>query len=79
VLVEEEVRGVEQPCALVADCFFDGGVCVAERGDANAAEEIEIVVAFFIAQIDAVSADVEAGSSLVGVEKQLFIRCLDGC
>ena len=77
--VEEEIGGVEQARALAADGFFDRGMRVAERGDADAAEQIEVVVAVFVAQIDAVSADEEAGSSLVGVEKQLVLRCLDGC
>ncbi len=61
VLVEEEVRGVDEALALACDRFFDGGMAVAERGDADAAEEIEVVVAVFVAQIDAVAADEEIG------------------
>ena len=52
---------------------------VAERGDADAAEQIEVVVAVLVAQIDALSADEEEGIALVGVEKQLALRGLDRC
>ena len=79
VLVEEEVRGVEQALALADDGLFDGGVAVAKRGDADAAEEVEVVVAVFVAQIDAMSADKQVGVALVRLEKQFALRCLDRC
>ena len=78
VLVEEEVRGVEEALRSVRDGFFDGGMGVAEGGDADAAEQIEVVVAVLVAQIDAVAADEEDGVAFVGVEEQLLLRCLDG-
>ncbi len=79
VFVEEEIRGVDKLAALLEDRLLDRWVGVAEGGDADAAEEIEVVVAVFVAQVDALAADEEDGVALVGVEEQLFLRCLDRC
>ena len=72
----EEVRGVDEALALGMDPRFDHGVRVAERGDADAAQEIEEVVAVCVAKIDAFSADEEVGVSLIGVEEQFALCCL---
>ncbi len=77
VLVEVEIGGVDEAGALLRDGFFDGGVGVAERGDADAAEEVEIVLAVFVAQEDALSADEKVGIAFIRLQKQLFLRCLD--
>ncbi len=61
VLVEEEVRRVEQPLALAGDGLLDGGMTIAKRGDTDAAEQIEVVIAVLVAEIDAVAADEELG------------------
>ncbi len=79
VFVEEEIRGVDEASALTVDRFFDGGMGVAERGDADAAEEIEVVVAILVAEVDTLSADEEDWVALVGLEKEFALRCLDGC
>lgn len=78
MFVEEEIGGVDEALRLFRDGFFDRGVCVAESGDADTAEEIEVVVSVFVAQVDALSADEEDGVALVGVEKQLLFGCLNG-
>ena len=44
-LVIVEVRGVDERAALASDGFFDGRMAVAERIDADAAEQIEIAFA----------------------------------
>jgi hypothetical protein len=54
-------------------------VPVAKGRYTDAAEEIEIVMAVFIAQIDALSADEEVRVALISVEKELILRCLYGC
>src|SRR6185437_2242381 len=77
--VIEEVRDVEQALALVLNGRFDGRMAVAERGDADAAQEIEKIVTFFVAQIDALSPYEEIGIALIGMEKQLVLRSLYGC
>ncbi len=59
--------------------LFDRRMGVAECRDADAAEQIEVVLAVFVAQIDALSADKEIGIALVGLEKQLTLRCLNRC
>ena len=59
VLVEEEVRGVQQALALRRDRRLNRGMRVAQRRYADAAQEIEVVVALLVAQIDAVPLDEE--------------------
>jgi hypothetical protein len=70
---------VEEASALTGDRFYDGGVGVAKRRYPDAAEEIEVVVAVFVAEINALSADKQVGISLIRLEKQLALRCLDRC
>ena len=43
VLVEEEVRGVEELLRLARDGLFDCGMAVTEAADTDAAEEVEVV------------------------------------
>jgi hypothetical protein len=64
---------------LAVDRFFYGGVSIAERGDANAAEKIEIVLTVFIAEINALPADEQIRVTLIRLEKQFTFRRLDRC
>ncbi len=75
--VEVEVRGVEEALALTVDRFFDGGVSIAKRRYADAAEEVEVVLAVFVAEINALSADKQVGVALIRLEKQFTLRRLD--
>ena len=68
-----------QAFALADNGLFDGRMGVAERRDADAAEQIEVVVAVFVAQIDALPADEQIRIAFVGLEKQFALRCLNGC
>jgi hypothetical protein len=45
-LVIEEVRRVDERAALAGDGFFDNRMVIAERVDADAAEQIEIASPF---------------------------------
>ena len=45
------------PCSAMALARWRGGV--AEGGDADAAEQVEVVVAVLVAQMDALAADEE--------------------
>ncbi len=58
--------------------FSMAGVTVAERGAADAAEQVEIVVTVFVAQVDALAGDEEIGVAFVGLQQQLALCCLDG-
>jgi hypothetical protein len=79
VFVVEEIRGVEETLALAIDGLFDGGVSIAKRRYADAAEEVEVVLAVFVAEINALSADKQIGIALISVEEKFFLRCLDRC
>jgi hypothetical protein len=69
MLVEEEVRGMDEAAALAMNCLFDGGVGVTERGDSDAAEEVKVVLTVFVAEIDTLPADKQVGVALIGLEK----------
>ena len=64
---------------LADDRVFDGRVCVAEGVNADAAEEVEVFVAVFVAEVDAVAANEEERVAFVSVEEQFALCCLDGC
>jgi hypothetical protein len=70
---------MDEAFALACEGFFDRGMGVAEGRDADAAEEVKIVVTVFVAQVDALSADEEVGIAFVGVEEQFFFCCLGRC
>ena len=70
---------MDEAVALADNRLFDGRVSISERGDADAAEEIEIVLTVFVAEIDALSGDKQDGVSLIRLEKQLALCCLDRC
>ena len=61
--VVEEVAGVQQRLRLRGDGGGDGRVVVAERADADAAEQVEVVVAVLVAQVDAFAGDEHAAGS----------------
>src|SRR6185312_7401818 len=52
---------------------------VAERGYADAAQEIEVVVPLFVAQINALPTDKENRGAFISMEKQFALRRLYGC
>jgi hypothetical protein len=74
--VEEEVRGVEEALTLKIDRFFYRGVTVAQSGDADAAEEVEVVAAIFVAEVNSFSTDKQIGVTLIRVKEKFFLRCL---
>jgi hypothetical protein len=57
VFMEKKIGGVEEALALTGDRFFYGGVSIAKRRHSDAAEEIEVVVAVFVAEINSLSTD----------------------
>ena len=69
---------MDEAFALADNGLFDGRMGVAECRDADAAEKIEVVLAVFVAQIDAVPADEEVRIALVSLEEQFTLRCLNG-
>ena len=58
-LVIEEVRGVDERAALAGDGFFDCRMAVAERVDADAAEQIEILRTVLVNDVNAFAAHKE--------------------
>jgi hypothetical protein len=70
---------MDEAATLTMDCLFDRGVGVAERRDADATEEVQVVLTVFVAEIDTLSADEEVRIALVGLKKQLAFSCLDRC
>src|SRR6185503_5017275 len=59
VLVKIEVRDVDELTALLRDGVDDGGMPVAERVDADAAQQVEVAIAVFIDQVRAFAAGEE--------------------
>ncbi len=47
-LVIEEVRGVDQRAALAGDGLLNRGMVIAERVDADAAEQVEVAIAVLV-------------------------------
>jgi len=60
-LVIKEVRCMNQRAALTSDGFFNGGMCVAERIDADAAEQVEIAVTLLVDEVNTFATDKEDG------------------
>src|SRR6266702_4527794 len=77
VLVIVEVRGMQQAFALRKNGGFDRRVCVAERRDPNAAEQVEVVMALLVAQVDTIALYKQNRVAFVRVQEQLLLRCLD--
>ena len=76
-LVVEEVRGVQQPRALIVDSSLDCGMAIAERRHSNATQEIEVVVALGVGQIDVMAAHKQNRVALIGLKEQFTLRSLD--
>ncbi len=74
-LVKEEVGSVDQRAALVDDGAFDGGMTVAERVHADAAQQVEIVVAVFVDEMYALAANKQNRVAVVCGKEQ---PCLGG-
>ena len=60
----------DERAALTGDGFFNGRMLVAERVDADAAEQVEVAVAVFVDEVNAFAADKENRVALVGREQQ---------
>ena len=71
VLVEEEVGGVEELRRLRGDRVVDGGVAVAERADADAAEQVKVSLPFSSRRWTPWPPTKQEGVALVGLQKQL--------
>ena len=65
--VVEEVRGVNERAALFGDGLFDCGMAVAKRVDADAAQQVEIAVAVFVDEVNALAAHKENRIALIGL------------
>ena len=57
--------------ALLGDRLLDRGVRIAERVDADAAEQVEVLVAVLVFEIDAFAADEEERVAFVGGQQEL--------
>ena len=77
-VVEEEIRDVQQLPALFADRLLDRRMPVAQRVDADAAQQVEIAVSLVVDQVHAFAADKQDGIALVGLEQQLRFSRLHG-
>src|SRR6185312_861931 len=77
VLGVEEVRRVDEFRGLRGDGAGDRGVVVAKRAYADAGEQVEVVVAVLVAEVDAVAAEKEQRVALVGLQQQLRLGGLD--
>src|SRR5258708_3726860 len=75
-LMVVEVRCMQQASTLISNCLFDRGMRIAKRRHSDTAQQVEIVMAIFIAQIDALSAHEKIGVPLICLEKQLALRSL---
>ena len=73
-LVIVEVRGVDERAALAGDGFFNRGMAVAERVDADAAEQVEILRTVLVHDVNALTAHKEDGVALIGGKQQLGFR-----
>ena len=77
-LVEKQVRDVNQLSRLALQYRFDRGMSVAERVDAQAAEEVEILLALRVPQIDALAAGEQDILAVVGRQQHFGFGTNDG-
>ncbi len=68
--VIEKVRGVDERAALAGDGLFNDRMAVAERIDADAAEQIKVLRTVLVDNVNAFAADKENGIALVGGQQQ---------
>src|SRR5271170_7770945 len=69
--MKEEVRDVDELVALLGNSMFNGRMAVAQRVHADAAQQIEILLAMFIFEKDALATGEENRVPLVGREQEL--------
>ena len=74
-LVKEEIRGVDELAALPDDGLFDGRMAVAERVNADAAQQVEIALALLVDEVHTLSASEKNGIAVVGGKQQLGFGC----
>src|ERR1039458_1628738 len=77
ILVEEEIRNMNQTAGLALDRRLDGRVVVAERIDADSAQEIQIPLAPRIPEIHAAPAHKKDGLTLVSGKQKLRFHAGD--
>ena len=70
LVVEVVVRRVDQRAALLSDCLLNHLVAIAQRVDADAAEQIEIAVAVLIDQMNVFAGDKQNRKAIVGVDQE---------
>ena len=64
---------MDELAALLGDGLLDGGMRVAERVDADAAEQVEIAVAVFVDEIHAFAAREEKRIAIVGCRAEVCL------
>jgi hypothetical protein len=77
--VVEEVAGVQQRLRLRGDGGGDRWVVVAKGRDADAAEEVEVVVAMLVAEVNAVARDEHERITLVSLQHEFGFGGLEFC
>ncbi len=61
---------MDERAALFGDGIFDGLMCVAQRVDADAAQQVEIARALFVDEVDALAAHKENRIAVVSGKQQ---------
>src|SRR5580704_4302727 len=77
ILVEEEIRNVNQPPCLTLDRRLDCRVIVAERIDSNSTQEIQVSLALGVPEIHAAPANKKYRLALVGRKQKLRFHAGD--
>ena len=73
-LVVIEVRRVDERAALVGDSVDDRRMVIAERVDADAAEQIEIAIAVLVDDVHTFAADKKNRAAIVRGKQQAGLR-----
>jgi hypothetical protein len=73
-LVIVEVRRVDERAALFGDGFFNNRMVIAERVDADAAEQVEVLRTVLVDDVNTLAADKEDGVAVVGGKQKLCFR-----
>jgi hypothetical protein len=75
--MEEQVRRVRQLARLRADGVGDAAAAVAERGDTDAGEQVEVRAALGVEQADPFAADERHRKAAVRLQDVPRLACLD--
>src|SRR5271157_945491 len=72
-LVEKQIRNVNEGAALFQNCICDGRMGVAQRVDADAAQQVEIAIALFVDELHELAAnEVNGVAAICGKQKPCF-------